>query len=374
MKYVGVDLHKHVIRLCVVSRAGQRRKVVDRRRFDCQDTAAIRAYFKHLGRFQAALEATAAYEWFFLLIEDLADRVVLAHPKKLRVIAESTRKTDKIDAEVLATFLALDMIPEAYRPSPRIRQHRVLVRHRCWLQRRITSIQCKLRNTLAHYNADIAELFTQRGKAYLAGLSLSAADRFAVLALEEQLALFQRQLRDADQQLREFAGLGALAEQEARAILATIPQIGPVTIDVVLSEMGDWRRFRSQKAAVAFAGLDPGVRQSAEKRRDLPISKEGSRLLRWVLIQAAWRLAGRSARWSVTFHSLEKKTGSKKKAIVAVARRLLCVMFSMLQSGQAYRLAAGENTVEEKARKQRPRRSRRCGPRSRQLVGSGRSA
>ena len=72
----------------------------------------------------------------FLLIEDLADRLVLAHPKKLRVIAEIARKTDKIDAEVLATFLALDMIPEAYRPSPRIRQYRVLVRHpRCGAQR-----------------------------------------------------------------------------------------------------------------------------------------------------------------------------------------------------------------------------------------------
>jgi transposase len=374
VKYVGVDLHKHVIRLCVVSRAGQRRKVVDRRGFDCQDTAIIRAFFKGLGRFQAVLEATAAYEWFFLLIEDLADRMVLAHPKKLRVIAESTRKTDKIDAEVLAVFLALDMIPEAYRPSPRVRQHRVLVRHRCWLQRRITSIKCKLRNTLAHYNADVAELFTQRGKAYLAGLTLSAADRFAVLALEEQLALFERQLSETDQQLREFAGRGALAEKEARAILGSIPQIGPVTIDVVLSEMGDWRRFRSQKAAVAFAGLDPGVRQSAEKRRDLPISKEGSRLLRWVLIQAAWRLVGQSPQWSGRFHSLEKKTGSKKKAVVAVARRLLCVMFSMLQSGQAYRLAAAENILEEKPRKRAARRSRRSEPRSRQLVASLRSA
>jgi len=52
-------------------------------------------------------EAPAAYEWFFRLLEDLADRLVLAHPKKLRVIAESTRKSDKIDAEVLGVFLAL---------------------------------------------------------------------------------------------------------------------------------------------------------------------------------------------------------------------------------------------------------------------------
>lgn len=60
-------------------------------------------------------------------------------------------------------FLTLDMIPAAYRPSPRIRQYRVLARHRRWLSSRMTAIQAKLRNKLAHCNADIAELFTRRG-------------------------------------------------------------------------------------------------------------------------------------------------------------------------------------------------------------------
>ena len=193
MKYVGVDLHKQVIMLCVVAVDGRRREVATRRRFACRDTEGIREFFAGLGPFQVVVEATAAYEWFFLLIEDLADRLVLAHPKKLRVIAESTRKTDKIDAEVSAMFLALDMIPEAYRPSPRIRQYRVLVRHRCWLQRRITSIKCKLRNKAAQYNADVAGLFTRRGGEYLAELAMSAADRFEVQALQNQLALFLKQ-------------------------------------------------------------------------------------------------------------------------------------------------------------------------------------
>jgi transposase len=340
MKYVGVDLHKHVIVLCVVTRRGRRTKVVCRRRLACRDSDAIRQFFAHLGRFEVVVEATAAYEWFFLLIEDLADRLVLAHPKKLRVIAESTRKTDKIDAEVLAVFLALGMIPEAYRPCPRVRQYRVLVRHRCGLQRRITGIKSKLRNILAHYNADVKELFTERGEIYLAEVAVSVADRFSITALKEQLGLFQRQLGEADRQLREFAKRGPLAEQEARAVLESIPQVGPVTIDVVLSELGDWRRFRSQKAVVAFAGLDPGIRSSAKKRLELHISKEGSRLLRWTMIQAAWRLVIKSPRWHARWERLRNNTGSKKKAIVGIARRLLCVMYAMLQAGQPYRLAA----------------------------------
>ena len=343
MKYVGVDLHKHLIVLCVVVLVAGRPKVVQRARFRCDQSEAIRAFFQNLGPFQVVVEATAAYEWFFLLIETLADRLVLAHPKKLRVIAESTRKSDKIDAEVLAIFLALDMIPQAYRPTPRIRQHRVLVRHRCWLQRRITSLKCKVRNVLGHYNADIAELFTREGEQYLASVALSSADRFTVQALQEQLGLFQRQLREADRQLGQFAQTASLAEQEARALLATIPQIGPVTVDVVLSELGDWRRFRSQKAVTAFAGLAPGFRKSAEKCLELHISKEGSRLLRWALIQAAWRLVIRSPRWRQILMRLQINTGSKKKAIVGVSRHLVCMMFSMLQAGRPYALLGVPN-------------------------------
>ncbi len=349
MKYVGVDLHKHVIVLCVVVRVAGRPKVVKRARFRCDESEAIRAFFQELGPFQVVVEATAAYEWFFLLIENLADRLVLAHPKKLRVIAESTRKSDKIDAEVLAVFLALDMIPQAYRPTPRIRQHRVLVRHRCWLQRRITSLKCKVRNVLGHYNADIAELFTRKGEQYLAAVPLSPADRFTVQALQEQLALFQRQLREADRQLEQFAETAPWVEQEARALLDTIPQVGPVTIDVVLSELGDWRRFRSQKAVAAFAGLDPGFRKSAEKCLELHISKEGSRLLRWAMIQAAWRLAVRSPRWRQMLVRLQINTGSKKKAIVGVARHLLCMMFAMLQSGRPYELLGVPNGNQRSA-------------------------
>jgi transposase len=73
--------------------------------------------------------------------------------------------------------------------------------------------------------------------------------------------------------------------------------VGPVTIDVVLSELGDVRRFSSQKRAVAYAGLAPGIRESAGRAKQLGITKEGSRLLRWALIEAAWRLVDKTHFW-----------------------------------------------------------------------------
>src|SRR5947207_10992331 len=151
MVYVGIDLHKKTIAVCVVD---QPRIVRTRRTLSCAQPESIVTFFRQLGSFQAVVEATASYEWLWRLLEPLADRLVLAHPKKLRVIAESRRKSDHIDAQVLAEFLARDEVPESYRPTPRQRQHRALVRHRCYVRRRAASAKVKMRRILADYNAD----------------------------------------------------------------------------------------------------------------------------------------------------------------------------------------------------------------------------
>jgi transposase len=145
--------------------------------------------------------------------------------------------------------------------------------------------------------------------------------------------------RRIDKTLAEFALAGPIHEQEARRILSSIPGVAAVTTDVVLSEVGDIRRFRSQRKATAFAGLAPGVRESAGRTKHLGITKEGSRLLRWALVQTAWRLVIRTRRWSFLYNRLKQRCGAKK-AIVAVARRVWCVMVAMLKSGQEYRLAS----------------------------------
>jgi transposase len=338
MKYVGVDLHKQSITLCVMIQEDGHRKVADRRTFACSDTGRIAEYFSGLGTFQVVVEATAAYEWFLRLVEPEANRVVLAHPKKLRVIAESKRKTDKIDAQVLAEFLLLDMIPEAYRPTPRQREHRVLVRQRYSIQSRITSVKNKLRHKLAMYNADCASLFSEAGRVQAEEVKVSEADAFVMRQLWSELEFLSTQLDEVNQALKQFGKRAPVVEREARAVLDTIPYVGPVTIDVVVSELGDVRRFRSQKKVVSYAGLAPGIRASSRCRRELGITKEGSRLLRWALVEAAWRVVGRTRYWGHVYEKLKARMGAKK-AIVAVARRLLCVMASMLRSGQAYKYA-----------------------------------
>jgi len=336
MNFVGIDLHKKTISVCVVN---QERKVLTRKTLACLPAEKIREFFAGLGPFQAVVEATASYEWLWLLLEPLANRLVLAHPKKLRVIAESTRKSDRLDAQVLAEFLALDMIPEAYRPTPRQRQHRALVRQRFYWRKRIVAVKNRIRRVLSDYNADRRDLLSSEGLAFLKEVAVSATDRFILNQLLAEWEGHERQLMQLTKELKAFAKKAPQPEQEARAVLATIPAVGPVTIDVVVSELGPIERFRSAKRVVAYAGLAPGQRESAGHSRDLGITKDGSRYLRWALVEGAWRLIRRSAHWRAVYEGIHKRRG-KKKAIVAVARRLLTVMAALLRSGQAYAFAA----------------------------------
>jgi transposase len=334
---VGIDLHKHSITLCVLNEA---REILTRVNIDCDDREGILETFRMLGSFQVAIEATASYYWLVELLEPLAQRIVLANPKKLRVIAESTRKTDRIDAYVLAFFLALDIIPQAHQPTPRQRQHRALVRQRQYLQGQVTAIQTKIRRILSDYNADRRDLFTVAGLEYLAKCSLNDSDRLIVKQLTDQWRFLKLQLVALAKRLRQFARQAPAPEAEARALMYSIPGVGAVTTDVVISELGDVHRFSSAKKVCAYAGLVPIVRSSAGRSKELSITKQGSGLLRWVLVQAAWRLVAQSRRWERVYEHLKKRRGAKK-AIVAIARRLLTVIYSILKQGRPYQLAVG---------------------------------
>jgi transposase len=336
MYYVGADLHKKSITLCVMD---QHRKVLGRKTLYCVAPDQILEYLQSFRPFEIVVEATASYLWFVDLVRPQAQRVVLANPSKLRVIAESTKKTDRLDAQVLAEFLARDMIPEAHQPTPRQRQHRALVRQRHYLRGRTTSVKNKIRRVLSDYNADRRDLFSaQRGLTYIQGVPLSDADRFVIEQLWAEYLYHDRQIRDLGAKTKAFAASAPAREKEAREVLKTIPYVGPVTIEVIVSELGDVQRFPNAKAAGAYSGLVPRVRQTGGKKsKDLSITKQGSGLLRWALVESAWRLVGHSQRWGQVYQRIKRHSGAKR-AIVAVARKLMCVIYAMLKTMTPYKV------------------------------------
>jgi transposase len=355
MKYVGIDLHKKTIVVCVVNKD---RKVLERKKFLCLDVQGITAWFSKLGAFQFVVEATATYEWLVQLLEPLAAEWLLAHPSKMRVIAESTKKTDRLDAQILAEFLALGMIPQAYRPNARQREHRKLVRHRAKCQQRVSRLKCQLRHVAASYNADHRQLFQAEQLENLRQRpELSEADRFIVTEYLHEYAQALQRLKAAKAELQRFAKKGSAAEQAQRGILRSAPGVGEVVSEVVLAELGDGERFGSLKEATAYAGLVPGKRESDGKGKDLGITKKGSALLRWAMVEAAWVAVAQSARWRGVYEALKRRRQAKR-AIIAVARRLLGVLVSMLKSGSPYRWSVAELKDHESQKTLREKRRR----------------
>ncbi|MBK8913320.1 MAG: IS110 family transposase [Phycisphaerales bacterium] len=288
-KFVGVDLHKQRIVVCVVNQA---RQVLTSARFTNAESIKLAAWLKALGSFDLVLEATASYEWFVKLVEPLAGRVLLAHPRKMRIIAESTRKSDKVDARVLAEFLALDMIPPAHRPTPR-------------QQAPQAGAAAGLRTGAADVDQEPHPARggrVQRGPQgsvherepeVPAGLKLDPVDRWLVQRLLRELKLYRDELKAVDRQLAAFARTAPAAEAGHRALLDSIPAVGPVTRETFLAEVAGPERFGSQKKLTSYVGLAPGQRESAGRRHDLGITHSGSPILRWVLHQAAWQLVRR---------------------------------------------------------------------------------
>ncbi|MFO0946265.1 MAG: IS110 family transposase [Planctomycetota bacterium] len=335
MYFVGIDLHKKLIVLCVMD---QNRRVMQTQKFACCEVGLIRKFFESLGKFRAVVEATASYEWLVDLLEPLADKIVLAHPSKLRVIAESSRKSDKLDAKILAEFLVLDMIPEAYRPTKREREHRMLVRHRVSIRRGINRVKCRIRRVLSDHNTDRDNLFNAKGLQFVRTLILPESERFVLDQLLANYDHLKEQLGAIDRRIKRFAESAPTKEKEARELLATVPGVGEVVTEVILAELGDVNRFGSQKKACAYAGLVPSKRESAGKSKDLGITKEGSVLLRTMLVQSAWVAVRYSRKWGRVYDDLRRRCGPKR-AIIAVARRLLTVIVAVLKSGSPYSAA-----------------------------------
>jgi transposase len=353
MKYVGIDLHKKTIVLCVMNKE---RQVVQRQKFFCAETDRISEYFRGLGEFSFAVEATGTYEWLANLLSPLAQSWVLVNPSRFEMIAKSAQKTDRHDAHNLAEFLVLGMLPRAYYPPARVREHRLLVRYRVQCRRRVSHLICRIRQVAARCNADRKDLLdSEVMEAFQQRADLSEADRFVLkrLLIEHRHAL--EYLEEAAAELSRFAKQASPAEKREREILQSAPGVGPIVTDVVLAELGEVSRFPSIKDVSAYAGLVPKLDESGDKAKQLKITKAGSRLLRWGMVQAAWQAVRTSDRWRGVFESIKRRRGAKR-AIIAVARRLLGVLVSMLKQGKEYRWSLAELKYREGQQEKRRQR------------------
>ncbi len=319
MLYLGVDVHKRSCWVTVLDADGQERE----QRKLSMEARTLREYFGKVGKpAKVAVEATFNWYYFLNVIEPLGLELHLVHPQKTRAIASARIKHDKLDSRILARLLHAGFIAEAWIAPRPVRELRQLVRFRTRTVRWATRAKNGVHGVLNRQGipSPVESLFGAKGRAFLEEVKLKELDRWEVDDQLERLDLLDEQIRDLDQEIRQRGQGSAVAQA-----LEEIPGIGPFIALLLVGEIGDLDRFPSAKHLVSYMGLAPSLYASGERRWTGEITKQGSSLLRWALVQAA-HVAARSPRFVGFYEGLRERHGAAKAA-VALARKLATISY-----------------------------------------------
>lgn len=340
--YCGVDFHarQQVVAWCDTS-DGEIRIT----KLDHSGLEKVREFYAAFsGQVLVGLEASGYSQWFEELLFELQHEVRIGNAAEIRKRARSRQKTDRRDAETILDLLLKDEFPRIYRPDAASRAILQQLRHR----HRLVQLRTKAVNHLhaLALGAGLslkAKLLTKAGRQKLEALLLSQTQRrqrAEWLALLDHLAPLIAGLE------RE---LQPLAEQHPRvASLMTHPGVGPLTGLALVHTLGPVERFASARKVTAYVGLDPLEYSSGERQRIGSISKQGSKLLRFLLIEAGHSATRRDPDLQRFYHRVLARR-DKPRAKVAVARRLLVRAYIMLRDEIDYaefRRRAGKAAVK----------------------------
>lgn len=326
----GIDLHKH---FCQVAWVDDESGELLNRRIENQDAAAWEALFGALGeRARVAVEATGNWMWLADLLEGMGVEVNLAHPLKVRLIAESRLKNDRVDAETLLRLLEMDWLPQAYLATPLVRRRRQLLRLRQGLVRMRTEVKNRIHALLARHNlqAGYSDLFGKAGRSYLEKVELPLASRRCRRIWVELLDVLESQIKRVEKWL--YAELKGNTQGTR---LQTMPGVGKLTAYLLLAEIGPIERFNSPQKLASYAGLVPSTRASAAKVRHGRTGPAGRSYLKWALVEAA-HVAVRHDPYFASMHARLRRSKGAGKATVAVARKMAEIIWWMLKDKRAY--------------------------------------
>jgi transposase len=281
---------------------------------------------------EVAIEATPSWYWLYDHIEDEGFEVKLSHPLKTKAIAYAKVKTDKVDSATLAHLLRSNLLPLSYVPEKSIRLNRELLRYRASLVKIQTGVKNKIHTILAKNNVShgYSDLFGKEGMYFLHSLILPENYKIALEGYLTVLDVVREEIRVASKKVQQ------LTEKDHDALLLmTIPGMGYYSALLTKSEIGDVQRFRSAKQLCAYAGLVPSTHASGNTCFHGHITKQGSRWLRWILVEAAIHAVKRPGVLRRFYFKIERKKGGQI-AKVAAARKLLEWIYHILRDGRTY--------------------------------------
>jgi transposase len=304
------------------------------------DKAAFERRLKRFvrGGLSIAIEAGNQTAWVYDALVEMGAKVTVVNPTKVKLIAESRRKTDKIDAKILCELLRIDALPTpVHMPGRETRGLRGLLVAR----RQLISARTKLCNVVRGMLRQEGVRLPARALSSFVGWRRLLKQGFEqphlcmiVAAYADSFVSLTDSIHEMDAQLAKHERADPRA-----AKLKTIPRVGRIAALTFLAAVDDVHRFPSSRKLVGYSGLAPTVRSSGERTEYGSISREGRRELRAVWVQIAHLVAidtSRATRPLRTWFNKVARRRGKKTATVALARRLLVIAYHVLREDTTY--------------------------------------
>lgn len=323
--YIGVDFHARQQTISyLTTETGEVQHLV----LQHEEPAQVKVFYEQFAGQQVIVgfESSGYAAWFEELLEEVGCEIWIGHATYIRQFARRRQKNDRRDADLILELLLSGDFPRIHRYSRRTREVLQQLRYR----QRLVKLRTMIVNMLLFMASSRGHSFrfqlqSKRGQARLAELALPmplAPQRDELLSLLGQL---DQKIKGVEAWLAEETAGDAAVQR-----LRTHPGIGLLTSICLRYTLEDVSRFANTRKVSAFAGFDPMEDQSAQRRRIGAISKQGSRWLRFFLVEAGQVAARRDADLASLYQRVSRR-GGHAKAKVAVGRRLLVRAFIMLR-------------------------------------------
>jgi transposase len=333
-KTIGLDLGDKTSRYCVVDHDGE----VSGEGSVQTTKKGMTEKFGRLGRTRIAMEVGTHSPWVSRLLSSLGHEVIVANARQVRLITESTRKDDKLDARMLARLARID--PELLRPirhrSEKAQEHLLAIRVRATLLDARTGLVNAARGFAKAAGerlpgCDADSLDVERMVTLPAGLQKR------LRPLLEQIESLTIKIKEADQQLEQIARI----EYPETKLLRQVSGVGVLIALTFVWTVEDSARFEKSRDVGCYVGLRPKRSESGQSQPELRITKEGDRYLRTLLVQGAHLILNRRGpdtdlkRWGLKLAARGGKN-QKKRAVVAVARKLAILLHRLWVTAEVY--------------------------------------
>src|SRR6266704_4014568 len=278
---VGMDLHRRRSVLVRMTEDGRR---LGTAKITTNSPQELRKVIARAGKSpRVVLEATYGWYWAADVLEAAGAEVHLAHPLGVKAFAYRRVKNDEKDAADLADLLRMGRLPEAWIAPAEIRELRELTRYRIKLVRLRTSCKDQVHAVLAKLGIEVtcSDIFGVAGSAWLDELPLPQPCAGKVASLRTLAGELTAEIT-----LLEAAIADLLAHHDGYHAIRVLPGIGPALAAVLVAEIGDITRFATPARLCSWAGLTPRHREPDTKVSRGHITKQGSPLVRWALVEA----------------------------------------------------------------------------------------